>query len=139
MNRDQNRLQVGGPALAQVCVGRFSRTDEFGLRPARDFHVKERLDFAKAANVFREMETQVGGETRAEEDVITKVIDTELEVAEGQGRFIAPEVGWGRRFRGSQTKDRELGHWHFCAEKVGDEGEGLEDRGSAYNLLKLRQ
>ena len=101
MNRDQDRLQIGGTALAQICVCCFGRTDEFSLRPAWDFHVEERLDFAEAADVLREMEAQVRGETRAEENVVAKIVDPQLEVAKRQRGLVAPEIGRRRRFRGS--------------------------------------
>ena len=73
-------------------------------------HLEERFHLAEAADVTREMETQIGGDAGAEKNVVAEIVDAQLQIVERERDPVVSKIGPGERLRIAQPKNRELGH-----------------------------
>jgi hypothetical protein len=109
MNRDQQTFQVRRTRLPQF--GRaLRRAYKFVLDNAGDIHCEQRFDLAEAADVTRQMETQIRGDARAEKNVVAEIVNAQLQIAESEPYPVVSKIRPAERRRSAQPENREFGH-----------------------------
>ena len=73
-------------------------------------HLEERFHLAEAADVTREMKTQIRGNAGAEKNVVAEIVDSQFQIGEREREPVVLKIGPAGRFRITQPKNRELGH-----------------------------